>query len=124
MIGYVTFGTNDLARAGAFYDALLGEFGASRFMDDGRIIIWGTTPDQPMFSVCTPYDEGKATVGNGAMVALNAGSKEMVHKLYDKAIELGGSDEGEPGPRGDGPFYGGYFRDLDGNKFVAFFMDM
>lgn len=30
MIGYVTLGTNDLGRAAAFYDALLGDIGASR----------------------------------------------------------------------------------------------
>jgi hypothetical protein len=38
-------------------------------------------------------------------------------------MELGGSDEGAPGVRGEeGPraFYGAYFRDLDGNKLCAF----
>ena len=34
--------------------------------------------------------------------------------------KLGGSDEGAPGPRGDG-FYAGYFRDPEGNKLNAFF---
>ncbi len=29
MIGYVTVGTNDFARACAFYDALLGEMGGA-----------------------------------------------------------------------------------------------
>ena len=33
MIGYVTIGTNDLARAAAFYDALLGDLGAKRMME-------------------------------------------------------------------------------------------
>ena len=33
MIGYVTLGTNDLNRAAGFYDALLAELGATRFMD-------------------------------------------------------------------------------------------
>jgi predicted lactoylglutathione lyase len=55
------------------------------------------------------------------MVALNVGSRENVEKVYRKAIELGGADEGAPGERGPG-FFGGYFRDLDGNKFVAFTM--
>jgi predicted lactoylglutathione lyase len=36
-------------------------------------------------------------------------------------MELGATDEGAPGPRGDG-FYAGYFRDLDGNKLNAFCM--
>jgi catechol 2,3-dioxygenase-like lactoylglutathione lyase family enzyme len=34
MIGYVTLGTNDLKRAAAFYDALLGEIGAKRMMEE------------------------------------------------------------------------------------------
>ena len=66
--------------------------------------------------------DGKpATVGNGMMVALAASSKEQVDAIYKKALELGGTDEGKPGPRG-GNFYAAYFRDLDGNKLNAFFM--
>jgi len=68
-----------------------------------------------------PYDEQTATVGNGVMVAIRAKSKEEVDALYNKAIELGGADEGAAGPRGDG-FYAGYFRDLEGNKLNAFYM--
>ena len=62
-----------------------------------------------------------ATVGNGVMVAIRARSKEEVDAIYNKALELGGTDEGAPGPRSDG-FYAGYFRDLEGNKLNAFFM--
>jgi catechol 2,3-dioxygenase-like lactoylglutathione lyase family enzyme len=121
MIGYVTIGTNDFARASAFYDALLGEMGGKRFMEMERLIIWGTEPGAPMFAVCKPYDGKPATAGNGTMVALNAGTREMADKLHAKALALGATDEGAPGPRGEG-FYGGYFRDPDGNKFVAFVM--
>jgi hypothetical protein len=32
MIGYVTLGTNDLENSAKFYDELLAEMGASRFM--------------------------------------------------------------------------------------------
>ena len=120
MVGYVTLGTNDLKRATEFYDALLGELGAKQFMNDGRIVAWGRDAGAAMLAVCTPFDEGVATVGNGVMVALNAGSQELVKKLHAKALQLGASDEGEPGPRGDGGFYGGYFRDFDGNKLAAF----
>jgi len=55
------------------------------------------------------------------MIALVASSQEQVDKIHAKALALGGTDEGKPGPRGDG-FYGGYFRDLDGNKLNAYFM--
>lgn len=121
MIGYVTLGTNDLNRAAAFYDALLGEMGAGRFIESDRLIAWAASPDQPMLAVCKPQDGNPASVGNGTMVALAAGSEENVRKLHAKALELGGSNEGDPGERMQG-FYGGYFRDLDGNKLVAFTM--
>ena len=121
MIGYVTLGTNDLARAEKFYDALLAELGAKRVMANDRMRFYGAGPGQPMIAICTPADQNKSTFGNGTMVALSAGSKEAVDRIYQKALELGGTDEGPPGQRNP-RFYGGYFRDLDGNKLVAFVM--
>jgi predicted lactoylglutathione lyase len=123
VIGYVTLGTNNLDKAAAFYDALLAEIGARRMMEDpGRIVGWGTQPGAPMLMVTKPFDGKPASVGNGVMVALNVGTPEAVKKVHAKAMQLGGADEGEPGPRGTGGFHGGYFRDLDGNKLVAFCM--
>ncbi|HET8705983.1 MAG TPA: VOC family protein, partial [Pseudomonadales bacterium] len=61
-----------------------------------------------------------ATVGNGVMVALAVEKPEQVDALYNKAIELGGTDEGAPGYRGEGGFYAAYFRDLEGNKLNFF----
>ena len=120
MIGYVTLGTNDLERAVAFYDELLAVMGAGRFMEfEGVFVAWAVSPEQPGISVTKPFDGKPATPGNGTMVALAVDSKEMVHKVYDKAIALGGTDEGPAGPRGDA-FYAGYFRVLDGNKLNVF----
>ena len=121
MIGYVTLGTNDLPKAEAFYTELLGLLGAKILLQDERMRFYGTGPEAPILSICKPYDEKPATVGNGVMVALAPGSREGVDQLYAKAMALGASDEGPPGERGTG-FYGGYFRDLDGNKLVAFHM--
>jgi catechol 2,3-dioxygenase-like lactoylglutathione lyase family enzyme len=121
MIGYVTVGTNDLPRAAAFYDALLGELGAKRFMEFETFIAWAVAPDKPGLAVTRPYDGQPATVGNGTMVALAVNSPEKVHRIYDKAIALGAKDEGPAGPRSDA-FYAGYFRDLDGNKLNVFCM--
>ena len=120
MIGYVTVGTNDFARAARFFDALFAELGAKRTMDFDTFVVW-TTGRGPGVALAKPYDGKPATVGNGMMVALAMKSKEQVDALYAKAIALGGTDEGKPGPRGD-TFYAGYFRDLDGNKFNAFYM--
>jgi catechol 2,3-dioxygenase-like lactoylglutathione lyase family enzyme len=121
MIGYTTFGTNDLGRAGKFYDTLLAELGAKRAMEMETFIAWATAPNTPMVAVIKPFDGKPATVGNGVMVALAATSKAQVDAIHKKALALGGKDEGAPGPRGAG-FYAGYFRDLDGNKLNAFFM--
>lgn len=121
MIGYATLGTNDLPRAAAFYDQLLGTMGAKRWMEADTFIAWACSPDKPALGVIKPYDGKPATVGNGTMVAFVMDSKDKVDALHKKALELGGTDEGAPGPRGEG-FYAAYFRDLDGNKLNAFFM--
>lgn len=122
MIGYVTLGTNDIDRAGAFYDALLGSIGAGRYMESDRFIAWAVSPTQPSLGVIKPFDGAPATIGNGTMVSLVMDSPEKVAAFYNKALELGGTDEGGPGPRGDSGFYAAYFRDPDGNKLNAFCM--
>jgi predicted lactoylglutathione lyase len=124
MIGYVTLGTNDLERARKFYDALLAEMGVTRLMEfGGRGHGWAASLDKPMLCVFKPYDGRPATIGNGVMVGLAADSRETVDRVHRKALELGGTDEGQPGPRAEGGdgFYAAYFRDLDGNKLDVFF---
>ena len=88
MIGYTTIGTNDMEKATAFYNELLGLLGASVLMDIGRIKFYGTSPDASMLALCVPYDEQTADKGNGNMVAIPA-TREKVDELYAKAIELG-----------------------------------
>lgn len=125
MIGYVTLGTNNLAKAVEFYDQLFSTIGAGRFMETEQFVAWATSPDQPGISVTKPFDGETATVGNGAMVAIVLESRQQVDAFYLKAIALGASCEGKPGPRGEIPgFYAGYFRDLDGNKLNAFHFTM
>jgi predicted lactoylglutathione lyase len=119
MIGYVTLGTNDLARAAKFYDALLAEIGGKRAMESDRFVSWSAGERSPGLGVCKPYDGNAATVGNGTMVALVVDSQAKVNAVYGKAMELGAKDEGKPGLR-FGSFYAAYFRDLDGNKLNVF----
>lgn len=121
MIGYVTVGTNDLEKSAKFYDALFAEIGAKRTMDFDTFIAWGVAPEQPGFCIIKPFDKNPATAGNGTMIALAMKDPEQVKTVYDKAMALGGKDEGAPGPRSD-TFYAAYFRDLDGNKLNAFCM--
>ena len=116
MIGYCTLGTNDLARATAFYDELLALFGARRLLELERGVLYGV--DSFELGILRPFDGQPAQPGNGTMLALQADSRAKVDIVHAKALALGGSSEGEPGLRGEDPdgFYGAYFRDLEGNK--------
>ena len=126
MIGYVTLGTDDLDRARSYFDALLGTIGAKRVMqfadEDGGFTMYGVSRDRPGVAVTRPYDGNAATSGNGAMVAIVMDSCDKVDAFHAKALELGGSNEGDPGFRGDPKFgyYFAYFRDPDGHKLAAF----
>ena len=121
MIAYTCVGTNDLDKAVAFYEQLFGEvLGASIFFRASNGVGFGVEPGKPMFAVLRPFDGKPATVGNGVMISLAAANPDQVNALHAKALALGATDEGAPGPRGDGQYYAAYFRDLDGNKLAAF----
>jgi len=123
MIGYVTLGTNDLARGAKFYDAIFAELGCGRMMEFDTFIAWGNPQGGGAgIGLTKPFNGEAATVGNGVMVALEAKDKDQVQRLYDIALEHGGVCEGPVGPRGDDGFYAGYFRDPDGNKLNAYVM--
>ncbi len=126
MIGYVTLGTDDLTRARAFYDALIGSIGGKRLMqfadEDGGFTMYGVSMDRPAIVITKPYDKQPQDCGNGNMVAIVMDDRAKVDTFHAKALELGATDEGAPGYRGDPSFgyYFGYFRDPDGHKLAAF----
>ena len=128
MIGYVTLGSQDLERSAKFYDPIAAEMGVGRMMEFPTFIAWGDANGAPGIAATKPYDGNAPSVGNGVMVALECKDRDQVKRLYKLALANGGSDEGEPGPRGEPDangmvFYAAYFRDPDGNKLNAFLMD-
>lgn len=121
VIGFVMVGTNDLSKAGKFYDNVLIHIGLKRVNNkDERYIGYGHSKDdnEIKFYVTKPQNKKIATIGNGSMIALSAETKQAVDKFYEVALENGATDEGAPGLRSDGNYYG-YVRDLDGNKLAA-----
>jgi len=120
MIGYITIGTNDFERAVKFYDELLSTIGISRLWKHDAMAAWGPSRQETALCVTVPFDKRGAVAGNGVMIALQLDDRDLVNAFHAKAIDLGAQDEGAPGPRGDHGFYGGYFRDLDGNKLNAY----
>ncbi|GAM96756.1 lactoylglutathione lyase and related lyases [alpha proteobacterium U9-1i] len=118
-IGYVCLGTNDFDRATAFYDALLGEMGGKRLMPTPVGVLY-RLESGAMIMVNRTHDGAPATRSNGGMLAINVDTEADVTRVYEKALSLGATCEGKPGPRGPfGEF--AYFRDLDGNKLAVFF---
>jgi catechol 2,3-dioxygenase-like lactoylglutathione lyase family enzyme len=118
---YITLGSNDIARATRFYDAVLAPLGLVRqetgdsevgysHPGDSRIRLW----------ITEPYNGDPAGVGNGSMIAFAAASQQAVDAFHAAGLASGGSDEGAPGlrPYGDA-FYACYVRDPDGNKLSA-----
>ncbi len=108
MFSHVTIGSNDVGRAKAFYDALLQPLGLVRHMDYPNAQLW----------VLSPLDKNAASVGNGITIGLEAPDRGAVDAAHKAALTAGGTDEGAPGLRAHyhPNYYGGYLRDLDGNK--------
>jgi catechol 2,3-dioxygenase-like lactoylglutathione lyase family enzyme len=120
MFLYITLGTNDLARARRFYDAVMPCLGFVLRGEDDREIGYGPAdaPRTP-FWITRPFDGKPATVGNGSMPSFTAPDRAAVDAFYRAALDHGGSDEGAPGERYRPGFYACYVRDADGNKMAA-----
>lgn len=119
MFSFARYGTRDLDKARAFYDALGEVIGAKRVMDGPNLSAY-SGPAGTLFVIGTPF-EGEQSAGNGVQVSFRAGSPEEVDAIYAKAIACGATCAGAPGSRGTPEFglYAAYFRDLDGNKLAA-----
>lgn len=110
-------GSNDLTKAGSFYDTVLATIGMVRLVAIFNEIGYGTEGGTPDFWVLTPFDGQPASFGNGTQIMFGAKTEEAVVAFHAAALSLGGADEGAPGPRDYAPgYYGAYCRDLDGNK--------
>ena len=117
-LSYCTVGSNDLEKAKAFYDELLGSIGWGTLFEHpsgGRLYGDGSS----MFGVLAPYDGATATIGNGTMCGFKFETGEEVEAFHAKALELGATNEGDASERAPGMHFG-YFRDLDGNKLCAY----
>ena len=107
-MNYFVVGTNNMEAATNFYDLLFEGIGLNKVIPTERMTYW--LGKDFAFAVAVPFDKNPATNGNGTMVGFSVGTVEEVKRLYKKAIELGGSCEGEPNQRG--PRFSAYVRDL------------
>jgi catechol 2,3-dioxygenase-like lactoylglutathione lyase family enzyme len=120
MLGHLSFGVADLARAADFYDRILAPLGYVR--------VW-TSPEGAGFGERGAGDKLALFAapgpvmppGPGFHLAFNAPTREAVDAFHAAAIAAGGTDSGAPGPRPDyGPtYYAAFVIDLDGYKLEA-----
>jgi len=119
MLHHVSIGSNDIARARAFYDAVLATLGMRVLAEDESSADYGA--GEIVFSVETPVDGRPATAGNGVHIAFQARDRATVQAFHRSGLAHGGRDDGAPGPRPeyDANYYGAFLRDPDGNKIEA-----
>jgi catechol 2,3-dioxygenase-like lactoylglutathione lyase family enzyme len=117
MLSGVCIGTNDITSAAEFYDKVLGTIGMTCVFSEKHERGYAGSDGKITVYVVVPYNEQKATFGNGTQIMFHAPDKDSIHKFHAMALICGGSDEGAPGPRDYHPdYYGAYVRDRDGNK--------
>jgi catechol 2,3-dioxygenase-like lactoylglutathione lyase family enzyme len=130
VLSYVYFGTNNLDKAIAFYNATLAPLDMERCVTgdpewDCIAAGWGIYEADGArergFWIGKPFDQNPASVGNGSMVAFSARSWKAVDDFYAAALANGGICDGTPGLRFHyaPDFYAAYVRDPDGNKVAA-----
>ncbi len=121
VISHITLGTNDPARAGRFYDEVLGMLGFQRLPKPPGKPPAYENGGMPTIYLYTPEDGRPATWGNGTHVAFVAETRDAVQRFHATALRLGGSCAGAPGPRPHygAAYYAAYVRDPDGNKLQA-----
>ena len=120
MYSHVTVGSNDLARAELFYDAVMAVLQHPVLFKARGALAYGVGTGEKFF-VLTPFDKGQAQAGNGSHAAFIVPNRQMVDDFHAAALAHGGTDEGAPGLRAyyHPNYYGAYVRDPDGNKLQA-----
>jgi len=122
-LSHVSLGTDDIDRAGAFYDKVLAPLGIRRIESFPGGIGWGRR--FPEFWVQTPIAGRPANTGNGTHIAFLALGRAQVDAFHAAGLAAGGRCEGRPGPRpayGE-HYYAAFLRDPDGHKIEAMIWD-
>ena len=114
MIDHISIGVRDLAKASAFYDAVLAALGMGQVRARSNRIGYGKT--YPEFWINERPERQAADPG--LHICLRARDAEAVKAFHAAAIEHGGTSDGAPGQRPEysDRYYAAFIVDLDGNK--------
>ena len=122
MFSHIMIGTNDLDKAKAFYDPVLGAIGVAPAITDRHRIIYRT--DNGVLLVTIPINGEPASAPNGGTIGFACSSPEQADAWHAAGVANGGTAcEDPPGVRESpmGKLYLAYLRDPDGNKLCALY---
>ncbi len=120
MLGHLSFGVADLARATAFYDAALRSLSLVRVWSSERSAGYGPQGGNDVLALFARPGQAQAP-GPGFHLAFNAPDRAAVDAFHAAALLAGGSDAGAPGPRPQysPSYYAAFVIDPDGHKLEA-----
>lgn len=125
MFSHVMLGSNDIERARAFYDAVLGVLGAGapqRHVNATGQVRYFYRHAGSSFGLSEPIDGAPATVANGSTLGFKCDSPEQLLAFHATALAHGGTAiEDPPGLREGSGLHLAYVRDPDGHKLCALY---
>jgi catechol 2,3-dioxygenase-like lactoylglutathione lyase family enzyme len=120
VIDHISLGVADLARAGRFYDAVLGTLGFRRLRNGAGTLGYGDA--DAAFWLSEAARPVPPDAASGLHVCFSAPDRVAVDAFHAAALAAGGADNGAPDLR---PLYGpGYYAafaiDPDGYRIEAY----
>lgn len=126
MLDHVSYGVRDFTKSSAFYDATLHILGYGRIVTIDQPPYKGVgygKDGKPSFWISIEESSSKEQIGNarGFHLAFVAPTPESIDRWHSKCLELGGTDNGTPGPRAEyhPGYYGGFIIDPNGWRIEA-----
>ncbi|HXX49853.1 MAG TPA: VOC family protein [Xanthobacteraceae bacterium] len=120
MIDHVSVAVRDLAKAEAFYTALLAPLGMTKLREwSGAAIGFGRK--YPEFWINRRDAMDRVASDSGVHICLRAPDTEAVGAFHAAAVTSGGVSDGAPGLRKEyhDNYYAAFIRDPDGNRIEA-----
>lgn len=119
MIDHVSIPVRDLAASAAFYEEVLAPLGLARLVDRPATVGFGKR--YPEFWLNARPAMSPIPADTGAHTCLRAPGTEAVDAFHRRALALGATCDGPPGPRQAAvtTYYGAFVRDNDGNRIEA-----
>ena len=125
MIDHISFSVKDYQKSREFYDQTLEILGYARLftfdLPTGSYAAYGRDPKPSLWIGSAGKKDEEVGQAQGLHIAFLAPSLQAVHDWYDKCLELGGEDNGAPGPRPEyhPGYYGAFIVDPNGWRIEA-----